>query len=143
MLKGISSLLSPELLKTLAEMGHGDEIVIGDGNFPATSMGKRCLRCDGHSANELLDAILHLFPLDDFTEAPITLMETVPGTMPQGEPPIWADFRRTIAKHDSRAKISFEERFAFYEHSRMAFATIQTGESALYACVILKKGVIR
>lgn len=143
MLKGISPLISPELLKILAEMGHGDEIIIGDGNFPAASMGKRCVRCDGHGVNEILDAILALFPLDDFVKAPVTLMEVVPGSVQEGEPPIWADFRRTIAKHEPNAEIGFEERFAFYERSRNAFATIQTGEGALYACVILKKGVIR
>ncbi len=141
MLKGISPLLQPELLKVLAEMGHGDEIVIGDANFPAASMGKRCVRCDGHKVTELLDAILQLFPLDTFVEAPVTLMEVVPGTAPD-EPPIWKEFREVIDKHEPGKKISFEERFAFYERSKQAFATIQTGETALYACVILKKGVI-
>jgi L-fucose mutarotase len=141
MLKGISPLLQPELLKVLAEMGHGDEIVIGDANFPAASMGKRCIRCDGHKVTELLDAILQLFPLDTFVEAPVTLMEVVPGTAPD-EPPIWKDFRDVIDKYEPGKKIGFEERFAFYERSKQAFATIQTGETALYACVILKKGVI-
>lgn len=141
MLKGISPLLQPELLKVLAEMGHGDEIVIGDANFPAASMGKRCVRCDGHKVTELLDAILQLFPLDTFVEAPVTLMEVVPGTAPD-EPPIWKEFREVIDKYEPGKKIGFEERFAFYERSKQAFATIQTGETALYACVILKKGVI-
>ncbi|MEA4929233.1 MAG: RbsD/FucU domain-containing protein [Candidatus Limiplasma sp.] len=143
MLKGISPLLPPELLKILAEMGHGDELVIGDGNFPAVTMGKRCVRMDGHGANAVLDAVLSLLPLDDFVDAPVTLMEVVPGSIPDGEPPIWADFRATLARREPDAKIGFEERFAFYERSRKAFATVQTGESALYACVILKKGVIR
>lgn len=143
MLKGISPLVSPELLKVLAEMGHGDEIVIGDGNFPAATMGKRCVRCDGHGADAMLDAILRLLPLDDFVEAPVTLMQVVPGSAPDGEPPIWGAFRKTVARHEPQAKIGFEERFAFYERSRKAFATVQTGEGALYACVILKKGVIR
>jgi L-fucose mutarotase len=143
MLKGISPLLPPELLKTLAEMGHGDEIVIGDGNFPAAAMGKRCIRCDGHGANAMLDAVLALLPLDDFVDAPVTLMQVVPGTVPEGEPPIWADFRDTLQKHEPAAGIGFAERFAFYERSRNAFATVQTGEGALYACVILKKGVVR
>ena len=141
MLKGISPLIPPELLKILAEMGHGDELVIGDINFPATSMGKRCVRCDGHGANEMLDAILALLPLDDFVDAPVTLMEVVPGSIPDGDPPIWGHFRKTIDKHQSNAKIGFEERFAFYDRSRKAFATIQTGEKSLYACVILTKGV--
>ena len=141
MLKGISPLLSPELLKVLAEMGHGDEIVIGDGNFPATSMGARCIRCDGHKVPELLDAILQLFPLDTFVEKPVTLMQVVPGTA-AGDPPIWGQFRDIVEKHASGTKIGVVERLAFYDRSRMAFATIQTGEDALYACVILKKGVI-
>lgn len=143
MLKGISPLLNPDLLKILAEMGHGDEIVIGDGNFPAASMGQRCIRCDGHDANALLDAILQILPLDDFVDAPVTLMQVVPGSDARTEPPIWNVFRATVAKNEPNAKIGFEERFAFYERSRKAYATIQTGESALYACVILKKGVIR
>lgn len=143
MLKGISPLLNPELLKILAAMGHGDEIVIGDGNFPADSMGKRCVRCDGHSVPELLDAILQLFPLDDFVAEPVTLMEVVPGSLPEGEPPIWREFKQIIDKHEPDAKIGFCERFEFYERSKRAYATIQTGERALYACVILKKGVIR
>ncbi len=142
MLKGISPILSPDLLKIIAEMGHGDEIVIGDGNFPAASMGKRCVRCDGHSATELLDAILQLFPLDTFVEAPVTLMSVVPGTVPDGEPPIWSEFRNIIDKYEPGKKIGFEERFDFYDRSKQAYATVQTGETALYACVILKKGVI-
>lgn len=142
MLKGISPLLSPDLLKTIAEMGHGDELVIGDGNFPASSMNQRCIRCDGHGVPELLDAILQLLPLDDFVEAPVTLMEVVPGSMP-ADPPIWDEYRRIIKKHEPNAKIGFTDRFAFYDQSRKAFATVQTGETSLYACVILKKGVIR
>lgn len=141
MLKGISPLISPELLKTLAEMGHGDEIVIGDGNFPAATMGRRCIRCDGHPVPALLDAILQLFPLDTFVQAPVTLMQVVPGSLP-GDPPIWAEFKAILEKHAPGTKIALEERFAFYERSQKAFATIQTGESALYANVILKKGVI-
>ena len=81
MLKGISPILTPELLKILAEMGHGDELVIGDCNFPAQSMGRRCVRCDGHRGTELLDAILALFPLDQFVEAPVTVMAPAPGAM--------------------------------------------------------------
>ena len=141
MLKGISPLLSPELLKTIAEMGHGDEIIIGDGNFPAASMGARCIRCDGHKVPELLDAILQLFPLDTFVEKPVTLMEVVPGTMAY-EPPIWNKFRDIVERHAPGTKIGFIDRFGFYDKSRKAYATVQTGESALYACVILKKGVI-
>lgn len=142
MLKGISPLLSPDLLKVIAEMGHGDDLVIGDGNFPAASMNPRSLRCDGHPVPALLDAILQLFPLDEFVPAPVTLMQVVPGSM-DGTPPIWADFRAVIARHEPGAAIQFVDRFAFYDLSRKAYATIQTGETSLYACVILKKGVIR
>lgn len=141
MLKGISPLLQPELLKVLAEMGHGDEIVIGDANFPAAAMGTRCVRCDGHRATDIVSAILQVFPLDSFVEAPVTLMQVVPGSM-QGEPPIWTDFRKIVHQYEPEAKLEFIERFAFYERSKQAFATIQTGETALYACIILKKGVI-
>jgi L-fucose mutarotase len=141
MLKGISPLLSPELLKILAEMGHGDEIVIGDCNFPAVTMAKRIVRADGLMATELLDAILRLLPLDNFVEAPVTLMKVVPGTF-EGEPPIWSKFREIIEKHEPNIKMQFIERFDFYEKSRQAFATVQSGENALYACIILKKGVL-
>ncbi|HSK68409.1 MAG TPA: RbsD/FucU domain-containing protein [Candidatus Limnocylindria bacterium] len=142
MLKGISPLLSPELLKVIAEMGHGDDLVIGDGNFPAASMNPRCVRCDGHTVPELLDAILQLFPLDTFVDAPVSLMQVVPGTTPEHQP-IWDTFADIVEKHEPGTKIGFVERFAFYDVARKAFATVQTGETALYACVILKKGVIR
>ncbi len=141
MLKGISPLIQPELLKVIAEMGHGDEIVIGDANFPAAALGKRCLRLDGHKVPEVLDAILQLFPLDTFVEAPVTLMSVVGG--PGADtPPIWEKIRQVVEQHEPGKKIGFLERFDFYERSRQAFATIQTGETALYACVILKKGVL-
>jgi L-fucose mutarotase len=90
----------------------------------------------------LLDAILQLFPLDDFVDAPVTLMEVIPGSM-DGDPPIWDEFRQIIEKHEPGTKIGFIDRFSFYDMSRKAYATIQTGETALYACVILKKGVVR
>ena len=141
MLKGISPLLTPELLKILAEMGHGDEIVIGDCNFPAASMGKRCVRADGHKITELLPAILDLFPLDTFVEAPVTLMAAVPGTV-EGEPPIWAEFRRIVEEKEPGKQFRFVERFDFYEQAKNAYATVQTGEQALYACIILKKGIL-
>ncbi len=138
MLKGISPLIQPDLLKILAEMGHGDEIVIGDANFPAASLGKRCIRCDGHKVCDILVAILSLFPLDTFVENPVTLMKVVPGSI-EGEPPIWNDFKKVIEEYEPGKKIGFVERFDFYERSRNAYATIQTGETALYACIILKK----
>ena len=139
MLIGIPKIISPELLKVLCEMGHGDEIVIGDGNFPSESMGKRCIRCDGHSATDILDAILKVFPLDTYAQ-PLYLMEKVPGDTV--ETPIWDEFK-SIAEKYTTASFEHIERFAFYERAKNAYAVIATGESALYACVILKKGVIK
>ncbi|NMC81091.1 MAG: fucose isomerase [Chloroflexi bacterium] len=141
MLKGISPLIQPELLKIIAEMGHGDEIVIGDANFPAASFGKRCVRCDGHRVTEVMGAILQLFPLDTFVETPVTLMAVIPGTI-KGTPPIWNEIQKVIDKNEPGKKIGYLERLEFYERSRQAYATVQTSEMALFACVILKKGVI-
>lgn len=139
MLKGIPSIISPELLKILAEMGHGDEIVIGDGNFPAASNAKRLVRCDGHGVPELLDAILGLFPLDPYVESPVILMQVTPGD--NVVPVIWDEYRAIVAKH-GEWKFSEIERFDFYERAKTAYAIIATGEAALYANVILKKGVV-
>jgi len=141
MLKGISPLLSPELLKILAEMGHGDELVIGDANFPAQSLGRRCVRADGHGGVELLDAILSLMPLDTFADAPVTLMQVVPGTI-SGDPPIWKRFRAVVEARQPGTKLGQAERFQFYDRARQAYACVATGERSLYACVILKKGIL-
>ena len=141
MLKGISSIISPELLKILMEMGHGDEIVIGDGNFPAASIAQRLVRSDGHGVPELLDAILELFPLDPYVEKPVSLMEVVKGdNVPT--PVIWDTYKQIISTHENNIQIEFLERFAFYERAKTAYAVIATGESAIYANVILKKGII-
>ena len=141
MLKGISPLLTPELLKTIAEMGHGDELVIGDSNFPAQSMGKRCVRADGHSGVEILDAILALFPLDQFVETPVGLMAPTPGTF-DGNPPIWKDYEAVVEKHQPGTKVEYVERFDFYDRTKNAYATVSTGEKAAYGCVIIKKGCV-
>lgn len=142
MLKGIPSILSPELLKTLMEMGHGDEICLGDGNFPHASMNSNVIRCDGHGVPELLDAILSLMPLDAYSEKPVSLMEVVPGD--PVATPIWETYKTIVAKHDSRgaAAVQNVERFAFYDRARTCFAVVATGEKALYANIILKKGVV-
>lgn len=140
MLKGIPDIISPELLKILDEMGHGDEIVIADGNFPTASMGQREVRADGHGVPELLDAILQLFPLDTYVEAPVALMEVVPGD--PVVPVIWDEFKEIIEKRDP-AKIEYIERFAFYERAKKAYAIIATGEKAIYANVLLKKGIVK
>ncbi len=144
MLKGIPGILSPELLKVLCEMGHGDNIVISDGNFPAESMGKNAIviRCDGHGVPELLDAVLQLFPLDTYVENPVRLMQVVPGD--KVETPIWETYRQIIQKHDPRGQntVGHIERFAFYEEAKKAYAIIATGEKALYANIMLQKGVV-
>ena len=139
MLKGIPALLSPELLKILCEMGHGDEIVIGDGNFPGASTNARCIRLDGHGACELLEAMLELFPLDTYAK-PVYLMEKVPGDTV--ETPIWDEYKKIIAPHTNDEPEQIE-RFAFYERAAKAYAVVMTGEQALYANVILKKGVVK
>ena len=141
MLKNIPSIISPELLKVLAEMGHSDEIVIGDGNFPAASNAKRLIRADGHGVPELLDAILQLFPLDTYVDAPVMLMQVTPGD--DVDPVIWKDYRKIVDAHQDNVKFEEIERFAFYERARDAYAIVATGESALYANVILKKGVVK
>lgn len=144
MLKNIPKILSPELLKVLCEMGHSDRIVIADGNFPSESMGKNAIviRADGHGAAELLDAILTVFPLDGYVEAPVSLMQVMPGDTV--ETPIWDEYKKIVAKHDERGENAFSEieRFAFYEEAKKCYAIIATGESALYANLILQKGVI-
>ena len=144
MLKNIPPILSPEMLKVLCEMGHSDRIVIADANFPAESMGKNAivLRADGHGAVELLDAILTLFPLDTYVEHPVSLMQVMPGD--PVETPIWDEYKAVVSKHDERGENAFGEveRFAFYEEAKKAYAIIATGEKALYANLILQKGVI-
>lgn len=140
MLKGIPSILSPELLKILMEMGHGDTLVIADGNFPSNTCGQRVVRLDGHNVPEILEAILKLFPLDTYSEKPVSLMSVVPGD--DVVPTIW-DTYETIIKNnfDQFTSFGFLERFAFYEKAKDAYAVIATSEKALYANVILTKGV--
>ncbi len=141
MLKGIPSILSPELLKILMEMGHGDEIVIGDGNFPAASNAKRLVRADGHGVPELLTAILQLLPLDIYVEKPVTLMEVTAGD--DYDPVIWKEYQEIVSKYDKeQTDFEYVERFAFYERAKNAYAIVATGEQALYANIILKKGVV-
>lgn len=145
MLKGIPKILSPELLKVLCEMGHSDRLVIADGNFPSESMGKnaKVIRCDGHGVPELLEAILTVFPLDTYVEAPVSLMQVMPGDNVQT--PIWDEYKEIISKYDERGEkaIGQTERFAFYNEAKTAYAIIATGESALYANIMLQKGVVK
>ena len=141
MLKNIPSILSPDLLKILMEMGHGDEIVIADGNFPSASVAQRLVRLDGHGVPEILEAVLKLFPLDTYVERPVSLMAVAAGDNIQ--PAIWKQFRKTIQESKEPFKeFEYVERFALYERARRAYAVVATGESALYANIILKKGVV-
>ena len=144
MLKRIPKTLSPALLKVLCEMGHSDRILLADGNFPAESIGKNAIviRADGHSIPELLDAILELFPLDTYVETPVNLMEVMPGD--KVETPIWEEYKSIVAAKDERGEkaIGTIERFAFYEEAKSAYAIVATGETALYANIMLQKGVV-
>lgn len=144
MLKGIPQILSPELLKVLCEMGHSDRLVISDGNFPAESMGKDAIviRCDGHGVPEILNAILKVFPLDTYVEKPMNLMEVMPGD--NVETPIWDTYKEIVSKYDERGAeaVGNIERFKFYDESKTAYAIIATSEKALYANVMLQKGVV-
>ena len=141
MLKNIPPILSPELMKTLMEMGHGDEIVLADGNFPAASVAQRLVRCDGHGVPELLEAVLKLFPLDIYVDRPAALMSVVPGD--KTKPTIWEQYRAILkASGEQFSDFEFVERFAFYERAKKAYAVVATSEKALYANIILKKGVL-
>lgn len=145
MLKGISPVISPDLLKALAEMGHGDELVIADGNFPCHSVGKNAvvIRADGHGVPEMLDAILKLIPLDTYTEKPVALMEVVKGDT-CGTPEIWKTYEEILTKYEpEHHNIDYTERFAFYERAKGAYLIIATGEKAIYANILLKKGVVK
>ncbi len=142
MLKGIPSIISPELLKILMEMGHGDEIVIGDGNFPSANYSQKLVRLDGHGVPEILDAILSLMPLDQYSENQAWLMEVVPGD-PCGRPEIWDRYDAVTRKHEKDfTDFGSIERFAFYERAKQAYAIVASGEEAIYANIILKKGVV-
>lgn len=142
MLKNIPKILSPELVKILMEMGHGDEIVIADGNFPSEAIGQRVVRCDGHGVPEILDGIMQLFPLDTYTDKPVMLMEVVKGD--PVVPTIWDEYKMIINKYEpENCKIEMIERFAFYERAKTAYAVVATGEEAIYANIILKKGVVK
>ena len=140
MLKGISKIISPQLLRILCEMGHGDEIVIADGNFPSENYGQRVVRADGIGGVEMLSAVLSLIPLDTYATENFLLMQTVAG---DPTPTIWNEYFSVANEKDDNVRIGELERFAFYERAKNAYAVIATGESAVYANIILKKGVIK
>jgi L-fucose mutarotase len=142
MLKGLDPLLNADLLYALRAMGHGDELVIVDANFPAATMGKRVVRLDGASATRALEAVLSVMPLDDFVDAPCARMQVVDD--PDAVPEICKEFQAIIERAEGgRFRLAKIERFAFYERAQAAFVLVQTGETRLYGNVLLKKGVIR
>lgn len=144
MLKGIPAILSPELLKVLCEMGHTDELTIGDGNFPGHTYGKKVIRMDSIMVPELLDAILQVFPLDTYVDHPCTLMEVVKGD--PVETPVWDIYKEIVAKYDDRGADCFEaiDKWDFYDKTKEhSTVVIMTGDTRQYANLILKKGVVK
>jgi L-fucose mutarotase len=140
MLKGISPLLSPDLLSVLTRMGHGDEIVLADAHFPGETFNARVLRADGIKIADLLAAILPLFELDAYVPHPLVMMDAVPGDTL--DPLVEAGYLKSIHQSNpSVAPVERVERFAFYERAKCAFAVVMTGETAKYGNIILKKGV--
>jgi L-fucose mutarotase len=140
MLKGISPVLSPVLLKVLAEMGHGDEILLADAHFPGNTYGKRVLRADGVEIPALLDGILPLFELDAYVDAPLIMMQAVPGD--QLDPSVEEAFLEVAARHTTTLpNVERVERFAFYDRAQQCYAVVMTGSTMKYGNIILKKGV--
>ncbi len=144
MLKNIPPILSPALLKALMEMGHGDEIVISDGNFPSERVGKDAIviRADGHGTVEMLEAMLQLFPLDAYVDSPVALMKV--GKHRDVKPTIWDEYRNALASYmPNNTDIEMMERFDFYERAKKAYVIVATSEKAEFANILLKKGVIK
>ncbi len=140
MLKGISPLISPELLKTLASMGHGDEIILADAHFPGEKLNNRVLRSDGIRIPDLLSAILPLFELDEYVDHPMVMMAAVEGD--KLDTRVEESYLRSIhITNPTAPAIERIDRFAFYERAKSAFAIVMTGETAKYGNIILKKGV--
>lgn len=140
MLKNIPHCISPNLLKILMEMGHGDEIVIADGNFPAASHARNIIRLDGLHIPEILEAILMLMPLDTYADSSVFYMMHGPEI---STPPIWTQYEEILRNTDNQTASPIKlERFQFYAQAKQAYAIIATSEKALYANIILKKGVI-
>lgn len=140
MLKNVPKIISPELLKVLCEMGHGDEIVIADGNFPSANLAKNLVRADGISACDMLDAVMQLFPLDQYDSNNFVLMQKCEGDT--ADTSIWNDYVNIVKKYEPNAEPTFIERFDYYERAKKAYAVIATGEEKQYANIILKKGCV-
>ena len=142
MLKNLDPILTPDLLQVLRAMGHGDEIVIVDANYPAESAGPQVVRLDGVDATRALDAIVSLMPLDEFVPEACWRMQVVGA--PNEEQPIFDEFRKIIAAREgAKFKLASLERYAFYARARDCFAVVATGERRLYGNIILKKGIVR
>lgn len=142
MLKHIPAIITPELMKIMMEMGHGDELLICDGNYPKLGCPERCVRMDGHGIPEILDAILQFFPLDSYVEHPAVLMAVLPGD--DYKPEIWDAYRRIAAQYESEGLREVAvQKTEFYPRGAKCYACIATGEGALYANLILKKGVVK
>ena len=141
MLKGIPPILSPDLMHMMMSMGHGDELVLADANFPAATNARRLVRADGHGVPDVLEAVLKFFPLDTYVPEPAVVMAVVPGD--KVEPVIWKDYERILGAAEGRdVPLAQIERNGFYTRARMAFGVVATGEKALYANLILVKGVV-
>jgi L-fucose mutarotase len=137
MLKGVPSIISPDLLAILAQMGHGDELVISDAHFPAYSVNPKVVRVDAASSPEMMKAITKLIELDQYVEKPVMMMAPVPGD--SLDPELMAECREILGENAER--IDFIERFAFYDRAKTAYAVVVTGESRIYGNIIVKKGV--
>jgi len=141
MLKNIPPVLSPDLMHVLMSMGHGDELVLADGNFPAATNARRLVRADGHGVPELLEAVVQFFPLDTYVPDPAVVMAVLPDD--DVDPVIWKDYARILSEAEGRdVGLTAMERHEFYARARGAFAVVATSESALYANLILVKGVV-
>ena len=146
-LKGVPTILSPDLLHAIASMGHGDEIVLADANFPAASTaseGAKLIDASGHGIPDLLEAILQFFPLDTFVLNPVVLMDLVNSDKKKDmKVPIWDEYQKICNKAEERHICMYKmERFKFYQQAKSAYAIVATGESALYANIILMKGIV-
>ncbi len=140
MLKGISPLLSPELLAVLCRMGHGDEIILADAHFPGETFNPNVIRADGIRIPDLLKGILPLFELDSYVDHPVAMMAAVEGDTL--DPDVEASYLASISlTNPELPPIERIDRFAFYERAKSAFAVVMTGETAKYGNILLKKGV--
>ena len=137
MLKGVPKIISPELLKILAEMGHGDELVLSDAHFPAHSISEKVVHADAVGSPEMMKNILKLIELDQYVDKPVMLMEPVPGDSIDAD--LLAEIKNNLGENSSR--IDYIERFVFYERARKAFAVVVSGETRIYGNIIVKKGV--